>query len=133
MFMRLQSDALALLYATAKGMLDGVEIHWHNRAALCVVMAAKGYPGSYKKNTIIRSLDAAASVPDVSVFHAGTLRLPTGEIVANGGRVLGITASGSTIAEAQHNAYQAIDKIDWPEGFCRRDIGWRAIARIKAA
>ena len=133
MLMRLKSDTLALLYAAAKGMLDGVEIHWHDRAALCVVMAAEGYPGAYKKNTVIRGLEAAAAVPNTAVFHAGTLKSPTGEIIANGGRVLGITATGNTIAEAQAHAYQAIDKIVWPEGFCRRDIGWRALARTKAA
>jgi phosphoribosylamine--glycine ligase len=133
MLMRLKSDTLALLYAAAKGMLDGVDIHWHDRAALCVVMAAEGYPGDYKKNTVIRGLDAAGAVPDAAVFHAGTLQLPTGEIVANGGRVLGVTATGTTVAEAQASAYQAVDKIEWPEGFCRRDIGWRAIARVKAA
>jgi phosphoribosylamine--glycine ligase len=133
MFMRLKSDALALLYATAKGMLDGIEIQWHEYAALCVVMAAEGYPGDYTKNTIICGLDAAAAVPNAAVFHAGTLQVPSGEIVANGGRVLGITAVGATIAEAQAHAYQAVDKINWPEGFCRRDIGWRALARTKVA
>jgi phosphoribosylamine--glycine ligase len=130
---RLQSDALALLYAAAKGMLDGVEIHWHDRAALCVVMAAEGYPGDYKKHTVIRGLDEAAAMPDVVVFHAGTERNAAGEVVANGGRVLGVAATGATVAEAQARAYRAVDKIDWPEGFCRRDIGWRAIARIRAA
>jgi phosphoribosylamine--glycine ligase len=133
MLMRLRSDALALLYAAAKGMLDGIEIQWYDRSALCVIMAAQGYPGDYKKNTIIRGLEAAAAVPDVAVFHAGTLGLPSGEIVANGGRVLAVTATGATVAEAQARAYQAIDKIDWPEGFCRRDIGWRAIAKDRAA
>jgi phosphoribosylamine--glycine ligase len=133
MLMRLKSDTLALLYATAKGMLDGVEIRWHDHAALCVVMAAEGYPGTYKKNTVIRGLDAAAAVPDAVVFHAGTARNEAGEVVAAGGRVLAVTATGATIAEAQARAYQAVDKIDWPEGFCRRDIGWRAIARTRAA
>jgi phosphoribosylamine--glycine ligase len=133
MLMRLKSDALALLYAAAKGMLDGIDIQWRDKTALCVVMAAEGYPGDYKKNTVIRGLAEADSVPDSKVFHAGTLQLPTGEVVANGGRVLGIAALGDTVAEAQALAYQVVDKIDWPEGFCRRDIGWRAIARIKAA
>ncbi len=132
-FMRLKSDALSLLYAAARGLLDGVSIEWHNLAALCVVMAAEGYPGEYKKNTVIRGLDAAAVVPHAQVFHAGTARNAAGDVVANGGRVLGITASGVTVAEAQARAYEAIDKIDWPEGFCRRDIGWRAIARKDAA
>jgi phosphoribosylamine--glycine ligase len=133
MLMRLKSDALSLLYATAKGMLDGVEIHWHDSTALCVIMAAEGYPGSYKKNTVIRGLEAAAAVPDVAVFHAGTDRNAGGDVVAVGGRVLAVTATGATVAEAQARAYQAVDKINWPEGFCRRDIGWRAVARIKAA
>ena len=133
MFARLISDALSLLYAAAKGLLDGVTIQWHNHAALCVVMAAEGYPGEYKKNTVIRGLDAAATLNDVVVFHAGTARNAAGDVVATGGRVLGITAIGATVADAQMLAYQAVDKINWPEGFCRRDIGWRAIARIKAA
>jgi len=127
MLMRLQSDALSLLYAAAKGMLDGVTINWHDRAALCVVMAAEGYPAEYKKNTVIRGLDEAAAVPHVQVFHAGTARNEAGDIIATGGRVLGITATGSTVAEAQSRAYEAVNKIIWPEGFCRRDIGWRAI------
>lgn len=133
MFARLKSDALALLFASAKGMLDGIAIQWYDRAALCVVMAAEGYPGAYKKNTVIRGIDAANAVPDATVFHAGTARNADGEIVATGGRVLGVTAVGPTVADAQVRAYLAVDKIDWPEGFCRRDIGWRAIARIKAA
>jgi phosphoribosylamine---glycine ligase len=133
MLMRLKSDTLALLFAAAKGMLDGITIQWYDRAALCVVMAAEGYPGEYKKNTVIRGLDAAAAQPGVQVFHAGTLKIPTGEVIANGGRVLGITATGATVEEAQTRAYQAVDQINWPEGFCRRDIGWRAIARTKAA
>ena len=126
---RLKSDLLALLYAASKGMLDGIEIRWHDHAALCVVMAAEGYPGVYKKNTIIRGLDQAATVPHAMVFHAGTARNESGDIIAIGGRVLGITATGPTIAAAQTTAYQAVDQIQWPEGFCRRDIGWRAIAR----
>ena len=133
MMLRLKSDALALLYAAAKGMLDGVTVEWHNHAALCVVMAAEGYPGPYRKNTVIRGLDVAAAVPGVAIFHAGTARDEAGEIVANGGRVLGITAAGLTVAEAQARAYQAVDRIIWSEGFCRRDIGWRAIAATKVA
>lgn len=124
---RLKSDLLALLYAASKGMLDGVQIHWHDRAALCVIMAAEGYPGSYKKGTVIRGFDRAEAVADTVVFHAGTARDASGKIIANGGRVLAVTGLGVTIAEAQVNAYRAVDAIDWPEGFCRRDIGWRAV------
>jgi phosphoribosylamine--glycine ligase len=130
---RLKSDLLAVLYATSKGMLGGIAIEWHDVAALCVVMAAQGYPGSYKKGTVIRGLDRAAAVPDTYIYHAGTARNAAGEIVADGGRVLAVTATGATIAEAQARAYQAVDKIVWPEGFCRRDIGWRAIKRTQAA
>jgi phosphoribosylamine--glycine ligase len=130
---RLRSDMLAILFAAAKGMLDGVDIHWNNKAALCVVMAAAGYPGDYKKGSVIKGFEQAASVPDAFVIHAGTARNDVGEIIATGGRVLGITATGDTIEQAQTQAYQAVDKIQWPEGFCRRDIGWRAIAKVKAA
>jgi phosphoribosylamine--glycine ligase len=97
-----------------------------SNAAMCVVMAAKGYPGAYAKGSAIGGLARAAAMAEVVVFHAGTAR--QGEkIVANGGRVLGVTATGATIAQAQAQAYRAVDAIDWPEGFCRRDIGWRAI------
>ena len=133
MLPRLKSDLLALLYAASKGMLDGVNIHWYDRAALCVVMAAKGYPGAYQKGAVIRGLDQAATVPDTFVFHAGTDKNAAGEIIANGGRVLGICGWGASISEAQGKAYKAVDFIDWPGGFCRRDIGWRAVGRIEAA
>ena len=129
MIPRLQTDLLALLYACAKGMLDGVEIKWQDRAALGVVMAANGYPGDYQKGSVIRGLDRAAAVEDTIVFHAGTARNAAGDITANGGRVLCVTATAPTIAEAQKRAYQAVDQIDWPEGFCRRDIGWRAVGK----
>jgi phosphoribosylamine--glycine ligase len=130
---RLKSDLLALLYAASKGMLDGIAIEWQDKAALCVVMAANGYPGDYKKGTVIRGLDQAAAVAETFVYHAGTVKSAAGEIVANGGRVLCVTGTGATIAEAQKRAYQAVDKINWPEGFCRRDIGWRALGKTKAA
>jgi phosphoribosylamine--glycine ligase len=133
MLPRLQSDLLALLFAAAKGMLDGIEIHWHDRAALTVIMAAEGYPGEYKKDTVIRGLDRSKALPDTVVFHAGTARGPAGEILATGGRVLAVTGWGATIAEAQAKAYQAVDQIEWPEGFCRRDIGWRAVDKTRAA
>ena len=114
--------------AARDGVLKHFDLRWHDEAALTVVMAAKGYPGAYKKDTEIRGLDAAADVPDVKVFHAGTRR--DGErVLATGGRVLNVTATGATVAEAQARAYEAVDRIDWPDGFCRRDIGWRAIKR----
>lgn len=133
LLLRLKSDLLALLYAASKGMLEGADIHWYARAALCVVMAAEGYPGSYKKGTVIRGLDKATTISETIVLHAGTAKNSQGEIIATGGRVLGICGWGDNIAEAQSKAYQAVDQIEWAEGFCRRDIGWRAIARIKAA
>ncbi|MDD5586809.1 MAG: phosphoribosylamine--glycine ligase [Alphaproteobacteria bacterium] len=133
MLPRLKSDLLALLLAASKGMAAAAPIHWYDRAALCVVMAAEGYPGDYKKGSVIRGLDEAAKVPDSIIFHAGTALNDKGEITANGGRVLGVTAWAPTIAEAQARAYEAVDRIDWPEGFCRRDIGWRAIKRCEAA
>jgi phosphoribosylamine--glycine ligase len=126
LMMRLDSDLLELLYATAHGRLADVAPRWSEDAALTVVMAAKGYPGAYEKGTIIRGIDRADAMPGVKVFHAGT-GLLDGEIVANGGRVLNVTARGATIAEAQARAYRAVDVIDWPDGFCRRDIGWRAV------
>jgi len=126
---RLKSDALEMLLAAAEGRLDTIKPKWDNRAALTVVMAAKGYPGSYAKGTPISGLDAAARDKDVMVFHAGTATGEDGGIVAAGGRVLGVTALGKDVADAQMKAYAAVDKIDWPEGFCRRDIGWRAIDR----
>jgi phosphoribosylamine---glycine ligase len=93
------------------------------------VMAAKGYPEAYQRGTEIRGLERAAALPDVTIFHAGTKRGEDGRILANGGRVLNVTATGRTIAEAQKRAYEAVDLIEWPEGFCRRDIGWRAAGR----
>jgi phosphoribosylamine--glycine ligase len=121
---RLKSDLLPALMAARDGTLDHVDLRWRDETALTVVMAAKGYPGAYEKGTEIRGLDAANQVG--RVFHAGTAR-EDGKIVAVGGRVLAVTASGATAAEAQKKAYEAVDKIDWPGGFCRRDIGWRAV------
>jgi phosphoribosylamine---glycine ligase len=125
--LRLKSDLLPALLAVADGRLGGIALDWHEDMALCVVMAAKGYPGTYAKGTEIKGLDAAASDPDVEIFHAGT-KSEGGRILADGGRVLGVTARGTGIGEARSRAYAAIDKIDWPDGFCRRDIGWRAVA-----
>jgi phosphoribosylamine---glycine ligase len=126
---RLMSDLLPALIAAHDGVLKNFQLRWQDKAALSVVMAAKGYPESYKKNTEIRGLDKAAALPDVTIFHAGTRRDEEGRIFATGGRVLNVTALGATIAEAQRRAYQAVSLIHWPDGFCRHDIGWRAMRR----
>ncbi|MEX2649844.1 MAG: phosphoribosylamine--glycine ligase [Alphaproteobacteria bacterium] len=125
---RLKSDLLPALVAARDGELAHVDLRWHDQAALCVVMATKGYPGAYARGSVIGGLDEAAAVPDVTLFHAGTARRD-GDIVANGGRVLGVTALGPTLGAARARAYQAVDLIRWPEGFCRRDIGRRALDR----
>jgi phosphoribosylamine--glycine ligase len=126
LMMRLKSDLLPALLAVAEGRLSGVTLDWYDEPALCVVMASKGYPGAYDKGSEIRGLDAAGADPKVEIFHAGTKRDDT-RILADGGRVLGVTARGDTVAEAKTLAYAAIDKIDWPQGFCRHDIGARAV------
>ena len=123
---RLVSDLLPALIAARDGVLDMFDLRWHDDAALSVVMASKGYPGAYETGSEIRGLEAAGALDDVTVFHAGT-RAEESRILAAGGRVLGVTALGPTIADAQARAYDAIDRIDWPQGFCRRDIGWRAL------
>jgi phosphoribosylamine--glycine ligase len=128
LMLRLKSDLLPALLAVAERRLAGVSLDWHEEPALCVVMAAKGYPGAYEKGSEIKGLDAAGADPNVVIFHAGTRR-EGDRLLADGGRVLGVTARGATIAEAKANAYAAIDKIDWPEGYCRGDIGFRAIGR----
>ena len=129
LMMRLDSDLLPILHAAAIGRLDKVSAEWRDAPALTVVMASKGYPAAYEKNTPIRSIptDDAAT----KVFHAGTA-LKDGQLVATGGRVLNVTAVAPTVAEAQAAAYQALDKVEWDNGFCRRDIGWRAVAREQA-
>jgi phosphoribosylamine--glycine ligase len=126
LMMRLKSDLLPALLAVAEGDLSRIALEWHDDAALCVVMAARGYPGAYEKGTEIKGLEEAGSDPNVQIFHAGTRRHGV-RIVADGGRVLGVTARGKDIREAQGRAYASIDKIGWPGGFYRRDIGWRAI------
>jgi len=125
---RVKSDFLTALLACADGVLDQVDLRWYDDPALVVVMAANGYPGSYDKGSEIGGLEAAAAIPGVTVFHAGTTS-DNGRILANGGRVLGVTATAANVAAAQHQAYSAVDLVDWPGGFCRRDIGWRAIKR----
>lgn len=126
LMLRLKSDVVEMLYACATGKLETVKPEWSDEPSLCVVMAAEGYPAAYKKNTVIKGLDTAATVQNVEIFHAGTA-LKDGEIVATGGRVLGVCATGKDVVAARESAYTAVDKIDWPKGFCRRDIAWRAI------
>ena len=129
--MRAKSDILSLLLATADEMLDKFAARWSDDVALTVVLAAKGYPGTPLKGTEIKGLAKAAKIDGVEIFHAGTRRDGT-KLLADGGRVLNVTARGKTVAEAQAHAYAAIALIDWPEGFCRNDIGWRAIARSES-
>jgi len=126
LMLRLMSDLVPALLACCDGMLKNFDLRWFADAALTVVMAAKGYPGSYAKGSVIEGLDAAAQVEGVEIFHAGTLA-QAGRILANGGRVLDLSAVGKTLSEAQARAYAAVDRIRWSDGFCRRDIGWRAI------
>ena len=126
LMMRLGGQALDLLLACADGRLDQMQVNWADDHAMTVVMAAKGYPGSYAKNTEIRGVDACPEDSSHMVFHAGTVRAD-GRLMANGGRVLNVTARGATLAQAQQRAYDMVDRIEWPDGFCRRDIGWRAL------
>jgi phosphoribosylamine--glycine ligase len=128
LMMRLKSDLLAAMLATADGVLKDFDLRWYDDAALTVVMAAKGYPGTPQRGTEIRGLAAASADDHVEIFHAGT-KADGDRILADGGRVLNVTARGRTVAEAQARAYGAIAKIDWPEGFFRKDIGWRAVER----
>jgi phosphoribosylamine--glycine ligase len=128
MMLRLKSDLVPALIASADGALKNFDLRWLPEPALTVVMAAKGYPGSYAKGTVIAGLEEAGTVDGVEIFHAGT-KADGDRILANGGRVLNVCATGKSVAEAQARAYAAVDRIRWPEGFCRRDIGFRAIAR----
>jgi phosphoribosylamine--glycine ligase len=130
LMLRLKRDLLAALLATVDGGLDHFDLRWREETAINVVMATRGYPGSYGKGSVIRGLDAAATVEGVEIFHAGTKFGANGEILANGGRVLGIAALGRDVAEARARAYRAVDLIDGPEGFCRRVIAWRALERL---
>src|ERR1044072_842291 len=128
LMLRLMSDRVPALIASRDGQLKNFGLRWYDEAALVVVMATKGYPGNYGKGSVSRSLDAAGALEDVEIFHAGT-KAERGEITANGGRVLGICGMGQSVAEAKSRAYAAVDKVDWPEGFCRRDIGHLALQR----
>ena len=132
LMMRLQGDLLDILHAAADGRLNDVKVSWSDKTALCVVMAANGYPGSYEKNTVIEGLSQAAQVDGVMVFHAGTAQ-KDGKIISVGGRVLGVTAVGENIGHAKRLAYEGVDQIQWAGGFCRRDIGWRALEKDEAA
>ena len=127
LLMRLKTDLLPALIACADGTLDQINLDWDRSAAICVVMAANGYPAEYKKGTSIKGLQKAGKIEGIQIFHAGTLLNQQGDLIANGGRVLGITSLGKDLTMAQKRAYAAVDLIDWTDGFCRRDIGWRAI------
>jgi phosphoribosylamine--glycine ligase len=111
-------------------MLGHMDLRWYPAHVITVVMAARGYPGEYARGSEIRGLDAAAEVEGVTIFHAGT-RIRDGRVLADGGRVLNVTASGATLEVARERAYAAIERIDWPEGFCRRDIGWRVLGGVR--
>jgi phosphoribosylamine--glycine ligase len=127
--LRLRSDILPALIASRDGALKNLDLRWCDDAALCVVLAARGYPGEPVRGSEIKGLAAAAAGDrSVQIFHAGT-REANGRILADGGRVLGVAAIGKDVAAAQRKAYETVDRIDWPDGFCRRDIGWRAVGR----
>jgi phosphoribosylamine--glycine ligase len=127
MMMRMESDIVPLLHAVATGTLAGQDVAWKDQFALTVIMATQGYPGDYGKGSEIKGVDGLDNNA-LTVFHAGTKR-DGNRLLANGGRVLNVTALGASVKEAQESAYRGVDAIDWPEGFCRRDIGWREIAR----
>ncbi len=126
LLMRLGAQALDLMQATAEGRLADMAVNWADDHALTVVMAANGYPGAYGKGTVIRGLNTLPEDSSHMVFHAGTAE-KDGAFIATGGRVLTVTARGATLQEAHDRAYAMVDAVDWPEGFCRRDIGWRAL------
>jgi phosphoribosylamine---glycine ligase len=132
LMLRLMSDLVPALIAARDGVLESFDLRWYDEAALAVVMAANGYPGTYAKGSTIEGLDEAAKIEDVEIFHAGT-RSEGGRILANGGRVLNVCALGPTVKAAQARAYAAVDRIRWPGGFCRRDIGRRAVERETSA
>jgi phosphoribosylamine--glycine ligase len=129
---RLMSDLVPALLASRDGVLKSIDLRWYPAAALTVVMAARGYPGPYARGSVIEGLDEAAAVEGVEIFHAGT-KAEGDRLLANGGRVLNVTALGDSVAEARARAYQAVSRIRWPDGFCRHDIGWRALERTTGA
>ena len=126
LMLRMMSDIVPAFLAACDGELKHFNLRWYPEAAITVVMAAKGYPGDYRKGSRIEGLDDAAKIDGVEIFHAGTLA-KDGAILANGGRVLNVCALGKTVTEAQARAYASIDRINWPDGFCRRDIAWQAV------
>lgn len=128
LLVRLRSDLLGAVIACTEGRLSDIRLEWDDNVSLAVVLASKGYPGYYSIGSPIKGLGQIADLEDVYVFHAGTKNAEE-NIVSDGGRVLAVTACGPTVAEAQKRAYEAVALIDWPDGFCRRDIGWRAIKR----
>jgi phosphoribosylamine--glycine ligase len=130
LMLRMMSDLVPAMLASCDGQLKNFDLRWFPEAAVTVVMAAKGYPGDYKKGGVIEGLEEAAKVEGAEIFHAGTVARD-GVIIANGGRVLNVCASGLTVTEAQGRAYQAVDRIKWADGFCRRDIAWQALAEEK--
>jgi phosphoribosylamine--glycine ligase len=129
--MRLQGDLLPVLEACITGHLAKAMVSWDERPAVCVVMASGGYPGAYEKGKVISGLEAAGKLEDVMVFHAGTTTNEKGEVVTNGGRVLGVTALGATIPEAIERSYEAVKLISWPGVQYRRDIGQKALKRLQ--
>jgi phosphoribosylamine--glycine ligase len=126
LMLRLMSDLVPALVACCDGVLKSLDLRWYPEAAITVVMAAKGYPGAYAKGSVIGGLNQASEVEGVQIFHAGTIARD-GRILANGGRVLNVSALGKTLAQARSRAYEAVDRIQWPGGFCRRDIAYRAL------
>jgi phosphoribosylamine--glycine ligase len=128
LMLRLMSDLIPALLASRDGQLKSFDLRWYPEVALTVVLAAKGYPGSYARGSVIEGLDQAAAIEGVEIFHAGT-KAEGGKILANGGRVLNVCALGHSVRDAQARAYEAIARIRWPDGFCRHDIGWRAVER----
>jgi phosphoribosylamine--glycine ligase len=131
LMLRMMSDIVPAFLAACDRELKHFNLRWYPDSAITVVMAAKGYPGDYKKGTRIEGLDEAAKIEGVEIFHAGTLE-KDGAILANGGRVLNVCALGRTVTEAQARAYAAIDRIHWADGFCRRDIAWQAVETEKS-
>ncbi len=131
LMLRMMSDIVPAMLAVCDGQLKNFDLRWFPDVALTVVMAARGYPGDYAKGTRIEGLDDAAQVEGIEIFQAGTM-MKDGQLLANGGRVLNVCASGKTIVEARERAYAAIDRINWPDGFCRRDIGWQAVEQQQA-
>jgi phosphoribosylamine--glycine ligase len=128
LMLRLMSDLVPALLASRDGQLKSFDLRWYPQSALTVVLAADGYPGAYARGSVIEGLDDAAQVEGVEIFHAGT-KAEGGKILANGGRVLDICARGDSVRQAQSRAYEAVTRVRWPGGFCRHDIGWRAIER----